>query len=273
MASLKTRSLVVARAASLGAWTLAGRLTRILVGRRRGGWARAGRLTPPMIATAYLLLLAYPGILFAHHTSRGSFHVSSDAPIDPRIAEVLDDAAARLARSPLADPGMEHRLYICNTALRGWLLFPRGRGAFGTTYSLLGNTILNRVDIPANLVYRVAPRHERRPLGAVIAHERMHALMARRYGTIACWRMPAWKTEGYCEFVGGDPSFGVEEGKWLIREGRGEDSGPIRYFRYYAMVKYLLEVEGLTIDEVVSREFEEDQLLVKVRGSIDHLRF
>jgi hypothetical protein len=234
---------------------------------------RAGRLALPAIAAAYLLLLAFPDVLFAQQVTHGAFRVASDEPIDARIAAVLDAAAARLARSPLDDPRMEHRVYLCNTPLRWRLLAPLARGAYGTTYALSGHSVLAHVDIPANLAYREGPRYNRRPLDSLIAHERMHALMDRRYGVIACFRMPAWKKEGYCEFVAGHPSFDVEEGRRLIREGKEEDFGPFRYFRYYAMVKYLLDVERLSIDEVVSRQFDEAELMGKVRMSIDRLRF
>jgi hypothetical protein len=66
------------------------------------------------VAALYLLLLAFPGALFAHHASRGAFRVRSDEPSDARIAATLDEAAARLARSPLDDPNMVHHVYICN---------------------------------------------------------------------------------------------------------------------------------------------------------------
>ena len=235
--------------------------------------ARAGMRALPVVAAGYLVLLAYPGILLAHHVTHGAFRVDSDAPIDPRIAAVLDDAAARLARSPLNDPAMVHRVAICTTPPRRWLLAPRGRGAFGITYAVVGTSVLGRVDIPANLSYRDGPRYDRRPLSSVIAHERMHALLERRYGAITCWRLPTWKTEGYCEYVAGNPSCDVEEGKRLIRAGKEEASGPFRYFRYYAMVQYLLDVERRSVDEVMAGDFDEARLLAKVRASIDRLRF
>jgi hypothetical protein len=241
--------------------------------RRKRRWARAGRVAAASVAASYLLLLAFPDVLFAYHATRGNFRVSSEVPLDPRLAAVLDDAEARLARSPLNDPRMVHRLYVCDSPLRRWLLTPGGRGSFGTTYAVIRTTVLERVDVRDNLSYRDAPRDNVRPLGSVIAHERMHALLDRRFGALACFRMPTWKTEGYCEFVAGDPSFDVAEGKRLICDGKDDDSGPFRYFRYHAMVKYLLEVEGLSVDELFSRRFDEAALLAKVRGSIDRLRF
>lgn len=249
---------------------LGGRL-RLLV---RGRWARAGRVALPAIVAAYLALLAFPEVLFAHQVSRGRFRVYSDEPIDARIGAVLDEATTLLAKSPLDDPAMVHRLFVCNGPFRGRLLAPRRRGSFGTTYTtwLRGNTILNRADVASDVVFRQSPRHNRRRLSRVIAHERVHALMERRYGTLACRRLPEWKREGYCEYVAGGPSLDVEEGRRRIREGTVDGSGPFRYFRSYAMTKYLLDVEGLGIDEVIARPFDEAELMAKVRQSIDRLR-
>jgi hypothetical protein len=186
---------------------------------------------------------------------------------------VLDEAAALLARSSINDPGMEHRLYLCDGRFKRMLLSRKAYAAFGLTYASPSrrNTILNRTDVAANLVWSDAPKHNRRPLSAVIAHERVHALMGRRYGDLACFRMPVWKAEGYCEYIAGGPSFDVAEGKRLIREGKEEASGPFRYFRYGLMVRYLIDVEGLGIDEVVARDFDADRLLAKVREHIDEL--
>src|SRR4051812_29034463 len=105
---------------------LLGRVRRGLATIRKSRSARIARLSLALVAVAYVLLIAYPGLLFAHEFSYGRFEVESDAPIDGRIVAVLDDAAARLARSPLNEPAMVHRLFVCNTRIRRTLLTPRG---------------------------------------------------------------------------------------------------------------------------------------------------
>jgi hypothetical protein len=199
--------------------------------------------------------------------------VYSEIPIDRAIISILDEAAALMARSSLDDPGMEHRLFLCDSPLKRRLLAPRTYASFGTTYSALlrRNTILNRTDVPANLVLRDATVRNRRLLSAVIAHERVHALIGRRYGDLACLRLPDWKKEGYCEYIAGSPSFDVEEGKRLVRQGRADPSAPYRYFRYGLMVRYLMDVEGLDIDEIVAREFSPWDLMAKVQRHVDRL--
>ncbi|HWE39359.1 MAG TPA: hypothetical protein VG406_22605 [Isosphaeraceae bacterium] len=163
---------------------------------------------------------------------------------------------------------------LCNSSSRRRFFTPRGGGSFGTTYSVVlgGNTFLNRVDVAGGVVFREAPDHGRRPLVGVIAHERVHALLERRYGALACSRMPTWKIEGYCEYVGGGTTIDAEEGKRLVRERRRDESGPARYFRHFIMVKYLLDVEGLDVDAVMAREFDEAEVLERVQGSLNRLR-
>jgi hypothetical protein len=79
--------------------------------------------------------------------------------------------------------------------------------------SLRPNRILNQTDVPVNLVFRDTARHDRRPLGAVIAHERVHAMMGRHFGDLTCPSVPDWKQKGYCEYIGGSPSSMSNEGK------------------------------------------------------------
>ncbi len=203
--------------------------------------------------------------------SHKGFRVWADAPLDASITAVLDDAETRLARSPLYDAAMVHRLYLCNSPRRMMVLAPKGYGAFAVTYPLRRNTVLNRTDVRANVVYNHAARHNRQSLAAVIAHERTHALMMDRYGVAGNWRLPTWKKEGYCEYVGGESAFDRAEGKRLVADGREENSGAFRYFRYHLMVKYLLEVEGLTVDEVMARDLGESTVLAGVRKNLDRL--
>jgi hypothetical protein len=244
---------------------------RVLFGRPGRRWGRAARIAALVVVLAYGGLLAFPGILLAHHVSHGPFEVWSDVPIDPAIGAVLDEAGRRLAASPLNDPAVRHRVFLCNTPFCRALLGPGRDGSFGVTYEFVGHSTINRSDVAADLVFRGAKKHDRRPLSAVIAHERMHALISCRYGVIGAHLLPTWKVEGYCDVVAGGSSMDPVEGLRLIREGKRDDPGPLRYFRYRLMVQYLLEVEGLDVETIMDREFDEDRVLADVRRSLDKL--
>jgi hypothetical protein len=67
------------------------------------------------------------------------------------------------------------------------------------------------------------------------------------------------------------PSFDYEEGKRLIRDRRDSQSPAFRYFEFYRMVKYLLDIEHRSLDELISTSFDEDEVRAKVREEIDRL--
>ncbi len=92
-----------------------------------------------------------------------------------------------------------------------------------------------------------------------------------RRNDLTCWGLPDWKKEGYCEYIAGSPSMDADEGRRLIREGRTESSGPFRYSQYRLMVEYLIEVEAVGIVEIVAREFDRDELVMKFRRNPDRL--
>jgi hypothetical protein len=61
---------------------------------------------------AYILLLSFPRILFAHELTYRSFTVLSREPLDHDVFVVLDRADARLSASALATAGQYFRFYM-----------------------------------------------------------------------------------------------------------------------------------------------------------------
>jgi hypothetical protein len=242
----------------------------VALGRPKSRKGRAVGLGLVSVVLTYVGLLTFPGVLFAHYHEHGAFRVWSDELIDRSIADALDIAEARLTRSPIHDPQMVHRLFICNDPLR-MKFFARGTQAFGVTYAMRHNTFLNRAEIPADRIFRSSPEQNKRPLSSVIAHERTHALLLSHYGLTTEYFLPTWKKEGYCEYIGGHPSFDYDEGKRLIRERRDSQSPAFRYFEFYLMVKYLIDVEHRSLDELISTSFDEDEVRANVREAIDRL--
>lgn len=222
------------------------------------------------VVFAYAGILTFPGALFAYYHEQGTYRVWSDEPIDPAITSVLDRAEGLLKRSAIHDPNMVHRLYVCNNKTR-MRFVARGDMAFGVTYLMRHNTFLSRAEVPADKIFRGASDQAQRPLSSVIAHERIHALLLSHYGLLTEFWLPTWKKEGYCEYIGGNPSFGIEEGKRLIREGRKSSSPSFRYLEYYFMVKYLLDVEHRSVDDLVTKSFDEAEVFSKARKAIDRL--
>jgi hypothetical protein len=239
-----------------------------------GAWLKRRRLgvAAGIVALAYLFILTFPGTLFAHRMTRGNFRVASDVPIDPALAAVLDRAAVGLRSSAIDDPAMVHRVYLCRSAWRRALLAPTGLKAFGSTPMPFGYTvILGRPDVPADRIARGGPRPSSRALSGVIAHERAHALINARFGPLAGLSLPSWKKEGYCDYVAGETSFPIAEAKRLIRDGRDAPEPSFRYARAYLIVKYLIEVEGLSVEGLMALRVDERAMLAKVRANLDRL--
>lgn len=236
-------------------------------------WARLANRASGILLAIYLLILAFPGALFAHHLTAGRFQVRSDEPIGPEMSAILGRAADRLGRSPIDDPDMEHRIFLCRGRALRTFLAPLQAKAFGATYPwpLRRNTILNRAIVAENLATCDAPANNRRPLDAVIAHERTHALIGRHFSDLRAWTFPAWKSEGYCEYVAGHPSFDVAEGRRLVASGMDDPSPSFLYFRYGLMVRYLIDVEHVRVDQLFGQAFEADRVMERVRSHLDEL--
>lgn len=114
----------------------------------------------------------------------------------------------------------------------------------------------NRADVTRNEAFNNASEHNQRTLSGLIAHERTHTLLNRHFGVIKSLFAPAWKKEGFCDFVAEETSFDRAEDIELLKENREEGSGSFRYFKYYLAVKYLREVKRLSVDEIFSRDFD-----------------
>jgi hypothetical protein len=70
------------------------------------------------IALAYLLILAFPEPLFAHHFSYRNYQVWSDRPIPAAIGSVLDDTTRRLQTSEIYPPDATFKIFFCDESWR-----------------------------------------------------------------------------------------------------------------------------------------------------------
>ena len=211
------------------------------------------------VGLAYLFLLIFPQPLFAYSARIGRFNFYSDRPIPSEIEDVVEQAAVKLSTSPFYAETDSFSIYIATDRWRRTLLMPRSPGAFGVSMVLTGNTVLNRCDIVNNICTNDQPNFNKRPMHAVLAHECMHQLLIRDLGMIAYLQLPAWKNEGYCEYVAGDPSFDVVRGETLVRDGKSHGSHAFRYLTYLFAVRSCLDDQGLQ-----PRQFLSDSLDFRV---------
>ncbi len=205
------------------------------------------------LASLYLLAQLAPQPAFAHEFTEGRFTLHSDRPFVAAERAALLEAAKRIQHSGLDDPTMRHDVFLCHDAARFAFFAPFKSDALGITN-------------PFGVSF--VKTGTKRSLASLIAHERTHALLARRYGHLGQARIAEWKQEGVCEYVAGDISYDVEAGKALLRAGRRENSGAFRYFTYWLAVRHLVEADGLTLQQVLASPKSEAEAL---RAAIDAL--
>jgi hypothetical protein len=75
--------------------------------------------------------------------------------------------------------------------------------------------------------------------------------------------MPAWKKEGYAEYVAGGSTLAYEAGVKMWKANPRDGTG-YQYFKYYMLVKYLLEQEKISVDDLFKRDFDVAALEQKV---------
>jgi hypothetical protein len=222
------------------------------------------------LAVAYLLLLSFPQVLFGHQVSYKNFTVHSREPLDQNVYVVLDRVGTRLSASPLNDEAIKPRVFLVNShGLYRMMSFFVGGNSFGKGFPMLPtqNIFINKSDLARDLVFRSAPTDNRRSLSGVIAHETAHLQIRRRFGYWKNLTMATWKKEGYCEYVAGDTTLDYETGvkRW---KANPRDGSTYQYFKYYMLVKHLLDHEKVSVDDLFNRDHDVPALEATVLGGL-----
>lgn len=216
------------------------------------------------IFAAYFLTICFPQYLFAHDVAYKNFKVYSRQPLDENIYKVLDDAEARLSKSSIYDGEISRRAFLTDSFGMYAFLSNKAFRSFANSVPGIDNIFVNKSDVRADLVFLNRPESNHRSLSGVIAHEVTHLFIKKRFGwTHTVLSLPTWKNEGYCEYIAGDTTITYEEAVRRWKENPNDDS-KYRYFKYYLRVKYLLETEKLTVEDVFNRDFNEKDLDTKV---------
>ena len=218
--------------------------------------------------TAYFLTIAFPQYLFANQVSHGKFQVYSRQPLDENINMVLDSAEARLVKSPIYDETAARRIFLTDS--NGFYIFLSNKAfrSFANSVPMLDNILVNRSDAAGDKVFVDRAVRNSRSLSGVIAHEVTHLFIRKKFGIArVMFSMPAWKNEGYCEYIAGDTTITFEDGVKLWQEAPNDDS-KYAYFKYHQMVKYLLDDEKISVEELFDRDFDRKELEAKVFAKI-----
>jgi hypothetical protein len=176
------------------------------------GWRRSRAARIAQGAALFLVVLlgtatAAPQLLAWPYSARiGHTLVYSEMPIPPQIRGVLARSDALVAGSPLAERGLDRRLFLTQGGWRWDLLALTSSGAFALRRPFRDAIIVNASDVAADRVENGAPVGGVRSLSGVIAHETTHLLVARRIGEWNAFMLPRWKSEGYADYVARESS-------------------------------------------------------------------
>jgi hypothetical protein len=217
-------------------------------------------------AAAFVFLLLYPQVLFAHEVRYKNFTVYSRQPLDQGIYTVLDKVEAELSVSPINDTTLQPKIFLTNSQkLYSFLSLYIGWNSFGKGYALLptNNVFINETDVSRDLVFRKSATASQRSLSGVIAHEITHLNIRRKFGYVRNITMPAWKKEGYAEYVAGGSTLDYETGSKLWKANPNDGTG-YQYFRYYLSVKYVLENDKLSVEDLFNRDIDKASIEAKV---------
>src|SRR5262245_19109226 len=109
---------------------------------------------------AYLFLLIFPQVLFAHEVRHDNFTVFSREPLDPNIHAILDRADARLSAAGINDKSLKPSFFIADShGLYAVISMYVGSNSFAKGYMALptSNVFVNKSDVAHDLVFRDAP--------------------------------------------------------------------------------------------------------------------
>jgi len=214
--------------------------------------------------TAYFLTIAFPQYLFAYEASHDKFKVYSRQPADENLNRVLDSAEARLVKSSIYDESVARKVFLTDSHGFYSFLSHKAFRSFANSIPFLDNILVNKSDAGNDLVFMNRAVRNKRSLSGVIAHEVTHLFIRKKFGlSRAMFSIPTWKNEGYCEYIAGDTTISFADGVQLWKENPADDS-KYAYFKYHQMVKYLLDDEKISVEDLFNRDFDLKELEAKV---------
>jgi hypothetical protein len=210
----------------------------------------------------YLSVFFFPYPLFPHHAQFAGFSVYSDREIPADLEPVFADARRRVEMMELYRGAPPLRVFM-----------------------VAGNAFLSEAGIRAvGRRNRGHPAHSRLEgsWSAAVAHEVAHHLVFEELGFKKTRMMPAWKSEGYADFMANrastasdsDYDFGDRIKLLLDDDSWRHPTGSVdrRHFRWHLLVEYLYAVKGFgfsdLLDETVTEPNTRNEMMAWYRESL-----
>jgi hypothetical protein len=213
------------------------------------------------VVAGYLALVLHPQPLFAYTLQRGNLVLHARQPLPPEATPMLDDALARVSRSPLYDAARTHDVFLCDTpaVYDLFTLWQHKSGGVTQTWAW-GNVFIRPADVRRGRVIGRSgvEKGGERTLAYYVAHEVTHAMSADSVGRWRLSRLAAFQREGYADYVALARPVDLPRGRAdLLANTADMDPGRSgHYDRYRLLVGYLLQRRGLSVDEVLTRRLD-----------------
>lgn len=155
------------------------------------------------------LILAYPGMFFAHARGNEAITFHSSTPLPPEAVTVAEEVFVALENTPLGTLTHPVDIYMVD---EGWpvrLFFAGSPSASGLTYPVIStrNVFLRYVDLPNDrLSFRGQSVPPPRTLSYYLIHEITHLMLAKYVGRLAIVDVPRWVNEGFADYVALGPA-------------------------------------------------------------------
>jgi len=214
-----------------------------------------------LLVGIFVISLLNPRLFYSHAHAHGQIHILHNLELDEAWEGQIDTAIQAIESSALYDPNFQ--IELC---LQDGSIYPQfAELIFGDAFAFgyANKAVLN---MPVQPVSGYAIKNgKKRDLAELLAHEFIHNFQYQKYG-FATLNFPFWKLEGYAEYM-----MRQEEDEWDLRYGishllkydeqgsynydwvewENEIGTPYIYLKSNVMVQYLMEIEGLTYDEIV----------------------
>lgn len=201
------------------------------------------------VLLAFGSVLLHPQLLFfPHQRTVGATTIFSESPIPDEVEGVVRRSDALARTSPLFTPGaLQRPIYLTNGGLR-WRLLTVGSTAFAISRPPTEAIVINRSNVVTDQIWNSADPRAARRLSDVIAHERTHLLIRKRFGLLASRLYPAWVVEGYCDHVAGSSTLSDEAAVRLIAEGQRTPA--LFYYESRKRVERELAANGGSVEDL-----------------------
>lgn len=227
-----------------------------------------------LVAMAGLLFLfvLYPNNLFAKRKAFKAFNLYSNKEIKGDYQPILDKAIDIVKTSELYDSNYKYDIFLTDETVYKSVIFKLIGPSLAR--SIDNNILLNiSADFSQNLL--IGPKNNRN-LTLTIAHEMVHCLQINKFGALKfnpLHHPPIWKLEGYPEYVANRDeikapgykfaetvkklrAYEARKAEWVELQPGHFD--PIVYFKGRVMMEYLINIKGMSYEQILSDELKEE---------------